>query len=221
MKDNPFPPSATPLTPAGEQRRESPVTDITAIRGVCVYCGSASRVKESYKRHAAELGKRLAEGKFDLVYGGGRVGLMGIAADAALAAGGRVIGIIPEHIQSVEMKHDGLTELHVVNSMHTRKRMMAERADAYVVLPGGFGTLDETFEIITWKRLRLHNKPIIFLDDGGYWKPLTGLLEHLIEAGFGIPEDRMLYQVAATLDDVMRLLEAPGGNGAGVKSGLM
>ena len=104
------------------------------------------------------LGDGLARRGIQLVYGGGRVGLMGIAADAALAAGGRVVGIIPEHIQAAEIEHTGLSELHVVDSMHTRKRLMVDRSDAFVVLPGGLGTLDETFEILTWKQLRLHDK---------------------------------------------------------------
>jgi uncharacterized protein (TIGR00730 family) len=206
--------------PAGERWEENTQTTQRPIKNVCVYCGSASKVDDRFKAHAAELGKLIAEKGMELIYGGGRVGLMGIAADAALNAGGKVIGIIPAHIQEMEVEHHGLTELHVVDSMHTRKRMMAERADAYVVLPGGFGTLDEAFEIITWKRLQLHNKPIILLDDNGFWQPLLKLFEHLIETGFALPRDRALYKVATSLEEVMQLLHKPQSD-APVQSGLM
>src|ERR1700733_5605923 len=137
------------------------------LKSVCLYCGSANSVAERYKHIAREVSAALAKRKLEIVYGGGHVGLMGIVADAALQAGGRVIGIIPEHIRAQEIQHTGLTELHVVPDMHTRKRMMVERSDAFVVLPGGLGTLDETLEIITWKKLKLHAKPIILFNDGG------------------------------------------------------
>lgn len=180
-----------------------------AIRSVCVYCGSSSRVNQRYKDNAALLGQQLAKKGIDVVYGGGRVGLMGIVADAALNAGGKVVGIIPHYIQSKEVEHLGLTELHVVESMHTRKRMMAERSDAFVVLPGGFGTLDEAFEIITWKQLQLHEKPIIIFDDGGFWKPLVDLMENLIHEGFANEKHKSLYQVARSLPEVFDILKQP------------
>ena len=142
-----------------------------------------------------------------MVYGGGRVGLMGIAADAAIAAGGEVVGIIPEHIQSAEIEHTGLTELHVVDSMHTRKRMMVERADAFVILPGGLGTLDEAFEILTWKQLQLHDKPIVIADVDGYWRPLLGLIDHMVAQGFARIDRSALYSVADQIDDVFEALE--------------
>ncbi|HVY12242.1 MAG TPA: TIGR00730 family Rossman fold protein [Alphaproteobacteria bacterium] len=210
MKPESFPPFAASAIPAGEQQTVSELPAVHAVKSVCVYCGSSSRGRPAYTAHAAELGKRLGEGGFKLVYGGGRVGLMGTVADAALQAGGKVIGIIPQHIQALEVEHHGLTELHIVDSMHTRKRMMAERSDAYVVLPGGFGTLDETFEIVTWKKLGLHNKPIILLDDGGFWQPLIKLLDHIVAEGFALPRDRQLVQVAGSLDEVMQLLRAQG-----------
>ena len=144
------------------------------VFSVCVYCGSSSRVSDTYKDAAHQLGTLLGENGHQLVYGGGRVGLMGIVADATLAAGGSVVGIIPEHIQVLEVEHTGLTELLVVDSMHTRKRMMVDRSDAFVVLPGGLGTLDETFEILTWKQLRLHDKPIVVANIDGYWDALEG-----------------------------------------------
>ncbi|MBI3418845.1 MAG: TIGR00730 family Rossman fold protein [Proteobacteria bacterium] len=191
------------------------------MQSVCVYCGSSSRVDERFRSHAAELGRRLGQDGFEVIYGGGRVGLMGIVADAALNAGGKVVGIIPQHIQAMEIEHHGLTELHVVDSMHTRKRMMAERADAFVILPGGFGTLDEAFEIITWKKLQLHDKPIILFDDGGFWTPLLELMRNIVREGFALDRDLNLARIAGSLDEVMRLLRLPAGASAPVQSELM
>ncbi len=179
------------------------------IANVCVYCGSSARVNTRYKENAAVLGERLAKEGKGVVYGGGRVGLMGIVADSAMNAGGKVIGIIPAHIQSKEIEHRGLTELHIVDSMHVRKRMMAERSDAFVILPGGFGTLDEAFEIITWKQLMLHEKPIIIFNDGGFWQPLIQLIDHMIGEGFANDKHRSLYSVANSMDEVFTLLAAP------------
>jgi uncharacterized protein (TIGR00730 family) len=174
-----------------------------------VYCGSSSRVAERYKENAAALGKMLAEKGIDVVYGGGRVGLMGIVADAAMNAGGKVIGIIPQYIQAKEVEHHGITELHVVDSMHTRKRMMAEKSDAFVILPGGFGTLDEAFEIITWKQLQMHEKPVIIFNDGGFWQPLIALMDNLIAEGFANNRHRSMYQVAETLPEIFEILKQP------------
>jgi uncharacterized protein (TIGR00730 family) len=179
------------------------------IRSVCVYCGSSSRVDQRYKDNAKMIGTMLAQKGIDVVYGGGRVGLMGIVADAAMNAGGKVIGIIPQHIQAKEIEHHGLTELHVVDSMHTRKRMMAEKSDAFVVLPGGFGTLDEAFEIITWKQLQLHEKPVIIFNDNGFWTPLIALMDNLIQSGFANDKHRSLYQIADTLPDIFEILKKP------------
>ena len=179
---------------------------MTEIKSVCVYCGSSSRVSERYRQLAERLGRLVAARGVDLVYGGGRVGLMGLAADAALAAGGRVVGIIPEHIQQLEVEHTGLSELLVVDSMHTRKRLMFERSDAFVVLPGGLGTLDETVEIITWRQLGLHDKPVVIVDDGDYWQPFIGLIDHLIDSGFARDEHRSLYAVVSSVDAVFDAL---------------
>lgn len=178
------------------------------VRSICVYCGASGRVADSYKTAARWLGLEIGHRGLGLVYGGGRVGLMGIVADAALDAGAPVVGIIPEHIQNLEIEHTGLTELHVVDSMHTRKRMMVERSDAFVVLPGGFGTLDETFEILTWKQLRLHDKPIVLVNMDGYWDPLLGLVEKLIHEGFARPEHRSLLRVVDTVEAVFDALAA-------------
>jgi uncharacterized protein (TIGR00730 family) len=198
---------------AGEQARAASASTQSqkkiAIRSSCVYCGSSSRVLPGYKENAATLGRRLAEDGIDVVYGGGRVGLMGIVADSALAAGGKVFGIIPSHIQAMEVEHHGLTELHVVDSMHTRKRMMADRSDSFIILPGGFGTLDEAFEIITWKKLHMHDKPIILFDDNGFWQPLVKLMDSIIHEGFAHERDRELYTVVGSLDAVFDILKKP------------
>jgi uncharacterized protein (TIGR00730 family) len=180
------------------------------IRSLCVYCGSAGAVAAQYRDAASELGAHLAQAGIALVYGGGRIGLMGLLADAALAGEGKVTGIIPSHLRDAEVAHRGVTELVVVDSMHERKRLMAERADAFAILPGGIGTLDEMFEIVSWKQLRLHDKPILLLDIGGYWAPLRALFDHIIETGFAGAQVRGLLQVVPSVAALMAaLLKAP------------
>ena len=177
------------------------------IRRLCVYCGSSGAVDRQYREAAAELGASLATAGIGLVYGGGRVGLMGLLADAALAGGGEVIGIIPSRLRDAELAHPGATELVVVESMHERKRLMAEKADAFAVLPGGIGTLDEMFEILSWKQLGLHNRPILLTDIGGYWVPLRALLDDIVTKGFARPETRDLLRVVPTVATLMAALE--------------
>jgi len=180
------------------------------IRSLCVYCGSSGAVAAPYREAASELGVQLAQAGIAVVYGGGRVGLMGLLADAALGAGGKVTGIIPSRLRDKEVAHHGLTELVVVDSMHERKRLMAERADAFAILPGGIGTLDETFEILSWKQLRLHDKPVLLVDIGGYWGPLRTLLDHIAAHGFARPETRGYLQIVSSVADLMAmLLQAP------------
>jgi uncharacterized protein (TIGR00730 family) len=176
------------------------------IRSLCVYCGSSGAVEAQYRDAASELGANLAQAGIALVYGGGRVGLMGLLADAALAAEGKVTGIIPSHLRDAEVAHRGVTELVVVDSMHERKRLMAERADAFAILPGGVGTLDEMFEIVSWKQLRLHDKPILLVDIGGYWAPLRVLLDHIIDTGFASAQTRGLLQVVPSVAALMAAL---------------
>jgi uncharacterized protein (TIGR00730 family) len=176
------------------------------IRQLCVYCGSSGTVDEEYREAARELGARLAAAGIGLVYGGGRVGLMGLLADAVLVAGGDVTGIIPSRLRDAELAHHGVTELVVVDSMHERKRLMAEKADAFAILPGGVGTLDEMFEILSWRQLELHNKPIFLVDIGGYWRPLRVLLDHIVAHGFARPETRALLQVVPTVAALMASL---------------
>ena len=183
------------------------------IRRLCVYCGSSGAVADSYRKAASELGARLAAAGIELVYGGGRVGLMGLLADAALTAGGTVIGIIPKRLLDAEVAHLGVSELVVVESMHDRKRVMADKSDAFAVLPGGIGTLDELFEIISWKQLELHDKPILLIDIGDYWAPLRALLDHIVLTGFARPQTRGLLRVLPSISGLMvALSEAPPGS---------
>jgi hypothetical protein len=177
------------------------------IRRLCVYCGSSGAVDRQYREAASELGARLAAAGIGLVFGGGRVGLMGLLADAALATGGEVIGIIPARLRDAELAHPGATELVVVESMHERKRLMAEKADAFAILPGGIGTLDELFETISWKQLGLHDKPILLADIGGYWASLRALLDDIVANGFAQPEARELLRVVPTITALMAALD--------------
>ena len=176
------------------------------IRSVCVYCGSAGAVDERYRGAAGEIGRSLAEAGIGLVFGGGRVGLMGIAADAALAAGGHVVGVIPAALRNAELAHQGVSELVVVDTMHDRKRVMAERADAFAILPGGIGTLDEFFEIATWRQLRLHDKPIFIVDIAGYWQPLRALFEHITAQGFVTALVPRLVEIVPNVSALMAAL---------------
>ena len=175
---------------------------------ICVYCGSAVGVRAEYRAVAVELGTAMAKGDFRLVYGGAHVGLMGVIADAVLAAGGEVIGVIPRQLAEREVAHRGLTELHVVRSMHERKHMMAELADAFVAMPGGYGTLDELCEVLGWAQLEIHGKPIILLDAAEYWQPLFSMLDRAVEEGFLQPQHRRHALRATGVADVFRLLQA-------------
>ncbi len=177
------------------------------MRSVCVFCGSSPGARPLYAETARALAASLARRGMALVYGGGKVGLMGLLADALLERGGRAVGVIPESLRSLEVAHEGLTELHVVESMHARKAMMADLADGFVALPGGLGTLEELLEITTWAQLGLHTKPIGVLNAGGYFAPLLSLLDHAVEERFLRPEHRRLLLVATSADE---LLEAMG-----------
>jgi uncharacterized protein (TIGR00730 family) len=176
------------------------------IRRLCVYCGSSGAVEPQFREAASALGTRLGAAGIELVYGGGRVGLMGLLADAALTAGGKVIGVIPARLLRAEVAHRGVSELVVVDSMHYRKRVMAERADAFAVLPGGIGTLDELFETLSWKQLELHDKPILLVDIGGYWAPLRDLLDHIVVSGFAREQTRRLLHVVPSVSALMTAL---------------
>ena len=151
---------------------------------ICVFCGSSPGRGDTYRKAATELGQLLAKRGIGLVYGGASVGTMGVVADAALEAGGEVVGVIPQHLVDREVAHPGLSELHVVGDMHARKAMMADFADAFVALPGGAGTLEELFEVWTWAQLGLHDKPLGLLDVAGFYGPLATMLDHMVEEGF-------------------------------------
>jgi len=180
---------------------------MASIKNVCVYCGSSNRVDQRFLDAASALGQRLGAAGLKLIYGGGRVGLMGRVADGVLAAGGEVLGIIPGHLHEREVAHPSVTELLVVDTMHERKMLMAEQSDAFIVLPGGYGTLDEMFEIITWRQLGLHDKPLVLVDIEGYWTPLVQLLDKIVETGFAQPDCRRLYRVVTSIEDVLPALD--------------
>lgn len=162
-------------------------------RSVCVYCGSNVGRDPAFLDAAIRFGRLLAENGVELVYGGGSLGLMGAIAEAAIEAGGRVVGIIPKFLREIEVQFDGVSELLVTHSMHERKQIMFERANAFVALPGGIGTLEETVEILTWAQLSRHNKPIVFLNVHQYWTPFTKLLDHMIENKFVNPQTKKLW----------------------------
>ncbi|MEO0393656.1 MAG: TIGR00730 family Rossman fold protein [Pseudomonadota bacterium] len=177
------------------------------IKSVCVYCGSSNRISDDINQVATLMGTALAEKGITTVYGGGHVGLMGMTADAALAAGGEVIGIIPDHLQRAEVQHQGLTELLVTDSMHTRKRLMVDRSDAFIVLPGGLGTLDEMFEILTWRQLELHDKPVIMVNWRGYWDKIIAAIDHAVEVGFVGAKHRDRLIIVDDVEGAMKALD--------------
>ena len=175
------------------------------VSSICVYGGARPGDDPAHREAAASLGKSMAAKGIRLVFGGGSVGLMGVVADAVLAAGGHVTGVIPTFLDGREITHRGVTELLLVASMHERKQLMFERADAFIALPGGFGTLDELFEMITWRQLGRHEKPIVLLDVKGFYAPLVAHIEGSIRAGFVAPDLRRLYGVAASVEEALAL----------------
>ena len=175
------------------------------MKSVAVYCGSATGTNPAYQRQAEEMGRLLAQRGLTLVYGGGRVGLMGVVADSVLAHGGQVVGVIPDFMMGKEIEHRGLTELHIVSSMHERKLLMAERAEGFVAMPGGYGTLEELFEVLTWGQLGLHPKPIGVLNVQGYYDHLLRALDHMANEGLLRRENR---QQLLSQPDPASLLDA-------------
>lgn len=168
------------------------VDQASTLRRVCVFCGSSPGARPAYLEAARKVGHLLARRGIELVYGGGRVGLMGAAADAALAAGGTVIGIIPHSLARKEVAHQGLSELRIVESMHDRKAQMSDLADCFLALPGGFGTLEEFFEVLTWAQIGIHRKPCGLLNVDGYFDPLLAFADHALAERFVRPEHRSL-----------------------------
>jgi len=180
------------------------MTSLNRVRRVAVYCGSTNGNDPAYLDEARALGKAIADAGLGVVYGGANVGLMGAMADAALASGAEVIGVLPEILSGREIAHTGLTRLETVATMHQRKARMVALADAFLILPGGYGTLDEMLEIVTWSQLRLHAKPCILINTLGYWDVLLDFLDRTVRSGFLKPENRALVLVAATAAEAVK-----------------
>jgi uncharacterized protein (TIGR00730 family) len=181
---------------------------MTAIKAVAVYCGAFHGAEPKYREAAYEFGRQLALHNIDLVFGGGSVGLMGVVSQGVAAGGGRSIGVITRMLVEREAANGHLTRLEVVESMHERKQRMFELADAFVALPGGVGTVDETIEVITWRQLGLHDKPIVIVDQDGYWQPLEQLMRHVVRSGFALASLHGLYSIVPSISDVLNTLQA-------------
>lgn len=182
------------------------VGERSEVNSLCVFCGSSKGGNGLYAAAAADLGRLLARRGLTLVYGGGNVGLMGVLARAALGEGGRVVGVIPEHLMAFEVALPEATEMRVVSSMHERKALMADLSDAFVALPGGLGTLEELFEVWTWAQLGLHRKPLALLDAGGYFAPLVSFLDHAVAEGFLKPVHRGMVLVESESEALLDAL---------------
>lgn len=177
------------------------------IRSVCIFCGSRPGKNPLYTEQAQELGKLLAANQIQLVYGGGHVGLMGTSADSCLGADGEVIGVIPQSLVDREMAHDGVTKLHITKNMHERKALMADLSDAFIALPGGYGTLDELCEIITWAQLGIHAKPVLLLNTDGFYDGFLKFIETAMQEGFIPAENKRLLQVVQTPQEALEILK--------------
>ena len=180
---------------------------VCQLKRICVFAGSSAGARPEYRAAAEELGRTLAKRQVNVVFGGGQVGLMGALADAVLAGHGHVIGVIPEKLVAREIAHTGLSDLRIVSSMHERKAMMADLADAFVALPGGWGTLEEFFEVLTWAQLGLHQKPCVLLNVAGYFDGLLSFLEHSINERFVRRENGALVLVATSVDGMLEQLD--------------
>jgi hypothetical protein len=177
-----------------------------SIKNVAVFCASAEGAKPEYRAAAEELGRTLAERGIGLIYGGAKVGLMGVLADATLAAGGRVVGVIPHVLVDLEVAHDGVSELHVVGTMHERKALMGQLADGFLILPGGYGTFEELFEVLAWQTLRIHSKPIVLLNTAGFYDPMLAFLDHCVTEGVLTAAKLKVLLVAKTVEESLELL---------------
>jgi uncharacterized protein (TIGR00730 family) len=182
-------------------------TMASTLHNLAVFCASAHGTKPEYRAAAEELGRTLAERKIGLIYGGAKVGLMGSVADAALAAGGRVVGVIPHVLVDLEVAHEGVTELHVVDTMHTRKALIGKLADAFLILPGGYGTFEEMFEVLAWQTLKIHTKPILLLNVAGFYDGMLAFLDHCVSEGVLTPEKREILLVAETVEEALVKIE--------------
>lgn len=179
---------------------------INQMRSVCVFCGAQNAVPKEHLAMARQLGEDMAKAGKQLVYGGGDCGLMGAVANGVLEAGGRAVGVFPRSLGRIEVEHKGLTTMHMVDSMHERKQIMYDNADVFVILPGGFGTLDEMFEVITWRQIKIHQKQVVIFNHNGYWDHMITLMEHMVAQGFARPETREFYTVVNTKDELYSLL---------------
>ncbi|MDX2430244.1 MAG: TIGR00730 family Rossman fold protein [Bacteroides sp.] len=177
------------------------------MNSIAVYCGSSSGVNGIYRDQAAHLGKMLAERGTEVIFGGGKVGLMGILADAALKAGGRVTGIIPGFLHIKEVAHDGLSKMITVDNMHERKALIFDKSDGFIALPGGFGTLDELFEMLTWAQLGLHQKAVGILNVNGYYDSILKGVDTMVEEGFLKTDNREIIQVSGEADELLQMME--------------
>lgn len=173
---------------------------------ICVFCGARDNVAEKYLNAGSAFGKALAEAGIRLIFGGGNCGMMGAVSNATMAAGGEVIGVFPRHLRSHEKEHTGITQTILVDSMHERKQTMFDLTDMFAVLPGGFGTMDETMEILTWRQIGLHNKPLFIFNQDGYWTPLLEMMEKTITEGFARPSNREFAQEATTLESLLEAI---------------
>jgi uncharacterized protein (TIGR00730 family) len=183
-----------------------PIAASSSIKNIAVFCASADGTDPAYRSVAAELGRALATRNIGVVYGGAKVGLMHAVAEAALAEGGRVIGVIPTVLVDLEVAHDGLTELHITDTMHTRKALIGERSDAFIALPGGFGTFEEMFEVLAWQTLKIHAKPVLLLNINGFYDKLLSFFDDCVEQGMLKAKNREIVLVADSVDEALRLL---------------
>ena len=180
---------------------------MAGMRRICVFCGSSVGLRPAYRTAAEQVGRYLAERGIGVVYGGGKIGLMGAMADAALAAEGEVIGVIPGHLMAREIGHNGLTKMHVVGSMHERKAMMADLSDGFIAMPGGFGTFEEFCEVLTWSQLGLHKKPCGLLNVGDYYSPLMEMFDHAVTEGFVRAENRGIVLAHHDVRSLVEMME--------------
>ncbi len=174
---------------------------------ICVFCGAQNAVPKQHLEAGRAFGQEMAQRKLGLVYGGGDCGVMGAVANAVLEHGGWVTGVFPENLRAIEEEHQHLNETILVDDMHSRKQLMYKRSEMFVIFPGGFGTMDETFEILTWRQIGLHDKPVIIFNHEGYWDHLVALFDNIIDNGFATPETRDIYEVVDTMDALLERVD--------------
>lgn len=184
----------------------SPTLPFNEMKSICVFCGAQNAVPQTHLDMAKQLGRDMAKAGKQLVYGGGDCGLMGAVANGVLEEGGKAIGVFPRSLGRIEVEHKGLTTMHMVDSMHERKQIMYDNAETFVILPGGFGTMDEMFEVITWRQIKIHEKSVIIFNHEGYWNDLIKLMDGIISSGFAKPINRTFYTVVNTKEELYELL---------------